>query len=314
MLSCQTKVRFSFWKTNLFSLQEILFSCPCFSFVGRLFGVRRLNTSSVPTNRSSAGQTAENSAFDPDPSQTKSLDGAGDDRLGFGNWTLDLGDEDIQSLFSWSAISQRWQDNRGNWFLLATAGILAVGSLVMVFTPDPAADPNQLAIGGIGEENQLNPGSAGSEEQGEEATTDPPNSADGSSETAINARSPDDAAMIRIEVIGGMTDGGQLRIAIYDRADGFNEPEKAMLKTVIPPDQQGIAVWEIPFNDLPERFAVAAYHDGNGDATLNRSGFGIPIERYGFSNNARGVIGPPGFADAVVSRPDPDEPIQVVVR
>lgn len=44
-------------------------------------------------------------------------------------------------------------------------------------------------------------------------------------------------------------------------------------------------------------YAVAAYHDENGNEELDTSFMGLPEEKYGFSNNARGVFGPPAISD-----------------
>lgn len=48
-------------------------------------------------------------------------------------------------------------------------------------------------------------------------------------------------------------------------------------------------------------YAVAIFQDLNGNGTLDKSALGIPNEPYGFSNDARGRMGPPKFKDAVFS-------------
>ena len=37
---------------------------------------------------------------------------------------------------------------------------------------------------------------------------------------------------------------------------------------------------------------MKAYHDVNGDGTMNTNPFGMPTEPYAFSNNAVGNMGP----------------------
>lgn len=44
-------------------------------------------------------------------------------------------------------------------------------------------------------------------------------------------------------------------------------------------------------------YAVAAFHDINGNEKLDRKWSGFPAEPYGFSNNVRGTMGPPDFED-----------------
>lgn len=48
----------------------------------------------------------------------------------------------------------------------------------------------------------------------------------------------------------------------------------------------------------PGTYAIAIYHDENGDGKFDRSMLGLPEEGYGFSNNAAVVLAPPSF-DAV---------------
>ena len=55
------------------------------------------------------------------------------------------------------------------------------------------------------------------------------------------------------------------------------------------------------FENIPSgTYAVAIYHDSNGDEVLNRGAFGMPTEGYGFSNDAPATDGPPRYSDAVV--------------
>ena len=43
----------------------------------------------------------------------------------------------------------------------------------------------------------------------------------------------------------------------------------------------------IVFNDLPKgKYAVSVYQDNNGNGQLDKNIFGIPKEKYGFSNNS----------------------------
>ncbi|MCW5729760.1 MAG: DUF2141 domain-containing protein [Alphaproteobacteria bacterium] len=44
----------------------------------------------------------------------------------------------------------------------------------------------------------------------------------------------------------------------------------------------------------PGTYAIAIYHDENGDRRLNRNLFGLPTEGYGFSNDAEPSLVPPG--------------------
>ena len=48
-------------------------------------------------------------------------------------------------------------------------------------------------------------------------------------------------------------------------------------------------------------YAVQYYHDENNNEKMDTGTFGIPLEGYGFSNDARGFMGPPDFEDELFS-------------
>ncbi len=55
--------------------------------------------------------------------------------------------------------------------------------------------------------------------------------------------------------------------------------------------------YELP----PGTYAIGIFHDANLNNRLDNYFFGVPREQYGFSNNARGFMGPPSFEDAAFS-------------
>lgn len=59
------------------------------------------------------------------------------------------------------------------------------------------------------------------------------------------------------------------------------------------------------FDDVtPGEYAVAVFHDENGNNDLDRNLFGIPSEGTGASNDAHNVFGPPSYEDARFILPD----------
>ncbi len=61
--------------------------------------------------------------------------------------------------------------------------------------------------------------------------------------------------------------------------------------------QDDTARWTL--DDVPHgTYAVRLYHDKDDDGELDTNMFGIPQEAFGFSNNARGSMGPPDFEKA----------------
>jgi uncharacterized protein (DUF2141 family) len=122
-----------------------------------------------------------------------------------------------------------------------------------------------------------------------------------------------DVEAITVEVTGAREDAGRIAIAVFDAEQNFNQPKEALL-AYAGEIVEGKTSWRIRRDQLPSRFAIAAYHDANLDAELNRNPFGIPTERYGFSRDARGRIGPPTFQQAVIDRPEPGATITITIR
>jgi len=53
------------------------------------------------------------------------------------------------------------------------------------------------------------------------------------------------------------------------------------------------------FEDIaPGTYALAVVHDENMNGKLDTNWLGIPTEGYGFSNDAKAMLGPPSFSAA----------------
>lgn len=53
----------------------------------------------------------------------------------------------------------------------------------------------------------------------------------------------------------------------------------------------------------PGVYAIAIYHDENGDQAFNRTGIGLPAEGYGFANNPSTLAGLPSFQSVRLAIP-----------
>jgi len=102
-----------------------------------------------------------------------------------------------------------------------------------------------------------------------------------------------------VEVEGLKDDQGRLHASLYASEEGFpTKPEKA-LRHLDVPIVAGKA--RVVFEGLtPGGYAVAAYHDENGDGKLDTGFLGIPTEGLASSNDAKGFMGPPSFEKARV--------------
>lgn len=84
---------------------------------------------------------------------------------------------------------------------------------------------------------------------------------------------------------------GQILIAVYNTSDSFLK--KAFRTSSIVVDNLSVSSAGI---NLPQGiYAVSLFHDTNRNGRLDLGAFGIPTEKYGFSNNTEGFMGPPSF-------------------
>jgi uncharacterized protein (DUF2141 family) len=105
------------------------------------------------------------------------------------------------------------------------------------------------------------------------------------------------AGDLTIEVSVPSGKQGTVMAAIFDKAEGF--PRGTALRTARAQSINGKTT--LLFTDLPKGdYAVTAFLDENSNTKLDTNLLGIPTEPYGFSRNARGLMGPPTFADAAV--------------
>lgn len=103
-------------------------------------------------------------------------------------------------------------------------------------------------------------------------------------------------ATISIDITEIPSIKGVVRIALFNKEEGFRDEDFALRKELFPV-KGTVATFE--FKDVPPgKYAVAVYHDADNNGKLDTNFFGIPTDAYGFSNNAMGTFGPPDFEDA----------------
>ncbi|NQZ77701.1 MAG: DUF2141 domain-containing protein [Ekhidna sp.] len=86
---------------------------------------------------------------------------------------------------------------------------------------------------------------------------------------------------------------GSMKIAVYNSADLFLSEELMSDMKVISDDTV-----EFVFDGLDEgTYAISVFHDENNNGKLDANFMGIPSEPYAFSNNAKGLFGPPSFEE-----------------
>lgn len=104
------------------------------------------------------------------------------------------------------------------------------------------------------------------------------------------------AADLTVTVKDVRNASGLVRIAVYDSAASFLKPPLA--KAAL---QAKASAGEVKFviHDLPAgRYAVGSFHDENETGKIEFGPLGVPVQGYGFSNNAQSTEGPPAFPQA----------------
>ena len=89
---------------------------------------------------------------------------------------------------------------------------------------------------------------------------------------------------------------GSIYVAVYDNESNFLIPEKVRDSKIVSVSNTG--TMDIRFSNLPSgSYAISCFHDLNGNGKLDTNLFGIPLEPYGFSNNARPKFSAPNWAE-----------------
>ncbi|MGQ9872227.1 DUF2141 domain-containing protein [Leptodesmis sp.] len=116
---------------------------------------------------------------------------------------------------------------------------------------------------------------------------------------------------VQVEGLNGQK--GLLCYKLFSGSQGFPDSnEKAVKKDCIKITEEPI---KLTFKNLTAgSYAVAVFHDTNGDRKLNRNSAGMPLEGYGFSNNPAVKTGPPKFGQAVFLVAGPNTNIRIQMK
>ncbi len=102
-----------------------------------------------------------------------------------------------------------------------------------------------------------------------------------------------------VTVKGLKNQKGQVCFSLFSSSRGFPSNDKRAVKAQCVKLGDSNVKLNIP-SLKAGTYAIAMFHDSNGDGKLNTSAFGIPKEGFGFSRNPRILTGPPKFGDSAV--------------
>jgi uncharacterized protein (DUF2141 family) len=104
---------------------------------------------------------------------------------------------------------------------------------------------------------------------------------------------------ISVPVSGLRNNNGDVRCGLYNSAATFPTNGQQFQGVVAPiANQQATCT----FTNVPAgTYAVALFHAEKGQTKMDTGMFGMPLDGYGFSRNAKIGMGPPAFSDAAYS-------------
>ena len=102
-----------------------------------------------------------------------------------------------------------------------------------------------------------------------------------------------------VDISGFSNSEGFVMVALHNSEESYQSGEKgavAKTKTRVVDRQAQIVFANLPYGP----YSVSFYHDENANGELDKNAMGIPTEAYGFSNNAKGFFGRPGYDEVVI--------------
>jgi uncharacterized protein (DUF2141 family) len=102
-----------------------------------------------------------------------------------------------------------------------------------------------------------------------------------------------DQALLRVKILGLRSSRGLVKVGLYRSEESYKTRRGSFRKAELPIARQG-SEWVLE-GLPPGEYALMFYHDENGNRRLDKNLFGIPVEAFGFSNNARPRLGPPSY-------------------
>lgn len=107
---------------------------------------------------------------------------------------------------------------------------------------------------------------------------------------------PTRAASLAVRFEGIETPRGQIMLSVFDNAADHDQNGAPVRVAAVP--IEGTTALASFVGLPPGDYAVKAFHDIDGDGMLGSNPFGIPLEPFAFSNDAKAQGGPPRWEAA----------------
>ncbi len=91
-----------------------------------------------------------------------------------------------------------------------------------------------------------------------------------------------------------LTPKGTLMVALYKGEEAYKGGKPVAAQQVAVSADTATATFDVE----PGQYGLKIFHDVNGNGKMDTNPFGMPVEPFAFSNNAKGRMGPAAWADA----------------
>lgn len=111
---------------------------------------------------------------------------------------------------------------------------------------------------------------------------------------AFMALEAKETGSITVEIQNVESTEGNFRVALYNSAENFKDPESKPWKSIVikaNSKQRSVTFENIPYGT----YSSGLYQDKNLNKKLDKNFIGIPKEPYGLSNNVRPKLSAPPF-------------------
>ncbi len=115
---------------------------------------------------------------------------------------------------------------------------------------------------------------------------------------------------LQVRVLGVAKPKGNVTITVYpDSSERFLSKGGKLARQRVPAAAPlTSACFALP---AAGSYAIAVYHDANGDHDFNRSFVGMPDEGFGFSRNPKTKLGLPGLSEVRFAAAVGDNPVEI---
>ena len=119
-------------------------------------------------------------------------------------------------------------------------------------------------------------------------------------------------SIMKVQIAGLNKAEGQICYSLFDRGKGFPGSSNNL-------EAKCISIsGRLPILTIEDlhlgTYAIAVFHDVNGDGELNRNFLGIPQEGFGFSQNPEIQTSPPSFGESAVLVTGAETNLQIQLR